>query len=334
MMRLQLSLLIITATIIHATIQFSPLPLYLPAPGRVVAVGDVHGDASSFLTTLKIAGLIDPGSSIEDATWTGGDATLVQCGDILDRGAEEAECWELLQRLKAEAPQTDGRVVALLGNHEVLNVLGKAGNYVHPMGRSQFGEDRCAAFQPGGDLAQLLAEFPIFAIIGDSCFVHASLPRRATRPMLERINMYTRRWLLGEGGVPLALLGGRDSPVWDRTYSYPYDEEVWCDDCDELGGLLRDLGVSRLVLGHTPQTNVNSACDGKVWRCDTGQSRWVMGGACEALEICKDGTVRVLRESSPHEGPRGAETASRLTDEREALDAPACASGDDVEFYN
>ena len=48
----------------------------------------------------------------------------------------------------------------------------------------------------------------------------------------------------------------------------------------------------------------------------------------------EDGTVRVLRESSPHEGPRGAEPASRLTDEREALDAPACASGDDVEFYN
>ena len=34
-------------------------PLRLPAPGRVVAIGDVHGDAAAFRRTLRNAGLID-----------------------------------------------------------------------------------------------------------------------------------------------------------------------------------------------------------------------------------------------------------------------------------
>ena len=46
----------------------------------------------------------------------GGDTMLVQLGDILDRGDSEVECWELLQRLKAEAPTSGGGVVCLVGN--------------------------------------------------------------------------------------------------------------------------------------------------------------------------------------------------------------------------
>ena len=47
----------------------------------------------------------------------GGDTMLVQLGDILDRGDSEAECWELLQRLKEEAPASGGGVVCLIGIH-------------------------------------------------------------------------------------------------------------------------------------------------------------------------------------------------------------------------
>ena len=50
----------------------APPPLQLPAPGRVVAVGDVHGDYRAFLQTLQSARLVDA-----DAQWIGGDATLV-----------------------------------------------------------------------------------------------------------------------------------------------------------------------------------------------------------------------------------------------------------------
>ena len=63
-----------------------------------------------------------------------------------------------------------------------------------------------------------------------------------------------------------------------------------------LKATLSRLGATRLVVGHTPQRRANSACGGACWRIDTGMSRWVVAGAVEALEISKEGGVRVLRE--------------------------------------
>jgi len=77
----------------------------------------------------------------------------------------------------------------------------------------------------------------------------------------------------------------------------PSDEEPSLPACAALHAALRRLGAARVVVGHTPQRQVNCACDGAVWRCDTGMSRWVMGGKCEALEI-SNGVVRVLGRES------------------------------------
>ncbi len=92
------------------------LPL---AAERVVAVGDVHGDLDAFTAVLRQTGLIDAQNR-----WTGGSATLVQTGDLLDRGAKSRAVMDLLMQLEKQAPKSGGRVVVLLGNHEVMNMIG------------------------------------------------------------------------------------------------------------------------------------------------------------------------------------------------------------------
>lgn len=85
---------------------------------RIVAVGDVHGAYEELLTILEAAGLTDAAGH-----WVGRDAVLVQTGDILDRGDGVVAVVDLLRRLQEEAMAAGGRVVALLGNHEQLNLL-------------------------------------------------------------------------------------------------------------------------------------------------------------------------------------------------------------------
>jgi len=102
--------------------------------GRVVAVGDIHGDYSAFVSILRQAGLLDSGQR-----WTGGEATLVQTGDFLDRGPKEREVMELLMQLEQQAPRSGGRVVTLLGNHEVMNLMGDL-RYVAPEGFAAFAD--------------------------------------------------------------------------------------------------------------------------------------------------------------------------------------------------
>ncbi len=89
-------------------------------PNRVVAVGDVHGDADSFIRILRRVGLID-----NQDRWIGGRATLVQTGDVMDRGAKVRDVMDLLMALEEQAQGVGGRVVSLLGNHEVMNLLGE-----------------------------------------------------------------------------------------------------------------------------------------------------------------------------------------------------------------
>lgn len=91
-----------------------------PARGeRVVAIGDVHGAHESFRGILEAAGLID-----DSGLWRGGDTTFVQTGDLTDRGVRVREVLDLMIDLQRQAPATGGRVIALLGNHEINNLVG------------------------------------------------------------------------------------------------------------------------------------------------------------------------------------------------------------------
>ncbi len=89
------------------------------AAPRVVAVGDVHGAYDGFLSVLRFSGIVD-----DKGHWSGGQAHLVQTGDVLDRGTQAPKALDLLMRLEGEAKKAGGAVHALLGNHEVMNMLG------------------------------------------------------------------------------------------------------------------------------------------------------------------------------------------------------------------
>ena len=86
---------------------------------RVVAVADVHGAYDRFVAILRAAGLVD-----RDARWSGGRAVFVQTGDLLDRGPESRRALDLVRRLEREASRAGGRVHSLIGNHEVMRMVG------------------------------------------------------------------------------------------------------------------------------------------------------------------------------------------------------------------
>ena len=52
------------------------------------AVGDIHGDLQKTFAALSMAGVYREGSNREPI-WCGGNTTIVQLGDVLDRGDNE-----------------------------------------------------------------------------------------------------------------------------------------------------------------------------------------------------------------------------------------------------
>jgi hypothetical protein len=101
------------------TLLWLSLGITAPDQARVVASGDVHGAYPEFSAILQQTGLIDG-----KGKWTGRSATLIQPGDILDRGHQSRACLDLLMNLEKQAGRQHGRVVFLLGSHEMMNMMG------------------------------------------------------------------------------------------------------------------------------------------------------------------------------------------------------------------
>ncbi len=87
--------------------------------GRILAVGDLHGNYAGFRRILQEAGILD-----KRGHWRARDTHLVQLGDILGRGGEPGKIFKLLKRMEEEAPQFGSRVHVLLGNHEAMSMSG------------------------------------------------------------------------------------------------------------------------------------------------------------------------------------------------------------------
>jgi len=189
---------------------------------RIVAVSDIHGAYDALVATLQEADVID-----KKLAWSGGNTHFVITGDLLDRGPESRRVMDLIMRLEREAPIAGGRVHQLLGNHEVMNLIGDL-RYVSDEEYAAFldfetveerefwyqkfrrskpvDSDEAAvrwefdqkappgffghrrAFRHDGFYGKWLLEKPIMIVINDTAFVHGGVPPYVAESGLSGVN--------------------------------------------------------------------------------------------------------------------------------------------------
>lgn len=305
---------------------------WLPAPKRLIAIGDLHGDLAKARATLQVAEVID-----EYDRWVGGETVVVQVGDLFDRGGEEIKVLYLLEKLRGEAQKAGGDVHIMNGNHEIMNIEGDF-RYATQRGLDEFSgwahwfnlgnilKEKCgglgkqpdifrdipdsypaglrariAALRPGGPIAsRFLSKHSTVLVVGSSVFVHGGLLPKHVELGLERINEEVSNWMLGsKGWRGPRYLHGSNALVWLRKYSDV--NESRCD-CELLTRCLDSItGAKRMVVGHTIQQPVglNGACDNKVIRVDVGLSKGCGDGMPQVLEIRQDNELRILSSRLP-----------------------------------
>lgn len=176
---------------------------------RVVAISDVHGAYDAMVRTLKNAGILD-----ESLQWSAGETHLVITGDLLDRGPDSRSVMDLIMGIEPEAETAGGAVHLLLGNHEVMNLVGDL-RYVSIEEYAAFSADESAdererwfriyrdrqlivtneaalrakfdtnrppgffahrrAFRSDGKYGKWLLSKPLITVINDTAFVHGGL---------------------------------------------------------------------------------------------------------------------------------------------------------------
>lgn len=190
---------------------------------RIVAFSDVHGDFEAMVATLQSADVID-----ESLAWNGGATHLVIVGDILDRGPGSRAAMDLLIRLEQESQQAGGKVHVLIGNHEVMNIIGDM-RYVHAGEYASFAADETVeerdrwytawqtkrelpgadpvesrtqfdntypagyfahrdAFAPDGQYGEWLLQKPMLVVVDGNAFVHGGLPPSVAESGMAGVN--------------------------------------------------------------------------------------------------------------------------------------------------
>lgn len=222
---------------------------------RIVAASDIHGDYNAVVATLQASGVLDA-----NIAWSGGESHLVITGDLLDRGPESRRVMDLIMRLESEAARAGGQVHLLLGNHEVMNLIGDL-RYVADAEYAAFSADESAeerehwyqrfwnsqpadtdeltisseftakaprgffghrrAFRHDGIYGKWLLEKPLMIVINDTAFVHGGMPPYVTDHGLVGVNDGLKRGLRKHVATLANLVDANVLSPIDRFREYP-----------------------------------------------------------------------------------------------------------------
>jgi hypothetical protein len=196
---------LLTAAATAAALALAIAPARGAAPARIVAVGDVHGAFDAFAGILRSASLID-----DQHRWIGGKTILVQTGDVTDRGAGVKPVMDLLMALEPQASKAGGRVEVLLGNHEVMNLVGHIRDTTPEIHESFGGLAAYRdAFRPGGRYGRWLRSKNPAAVIEGTLFMHAGVSpgqeARSIKDLNRRVRADLEAW---EDGLK-AMVGAK-----------------------------------------------------------------------------------------------------------------------------
>lgn len=271
-----------------------------PKARRIIAIGDVHGDFQGLIYTLHAVGIISIAG-----LWIGGDAVLVQTGDIVDDcrpsargdgcynafsvdGGDELVIIQYLADLNQQAMQVGGRVLLSMGNHEFMAIVNDrhSAQYIQPQTRDFYNGRRPEIFAPGGIMAKKLAcLMNVVNIVGDWAFLHGGLNCSSAAELgdIAETNEKMKAYLRGDLDKYQSreFLNRIDNGwfFYDRRSSTNMTEPEDSLVCQDFDNFRKQIGIPKLkmVLGHTPQHFINSVCkiDGEptIFRIDTSISR-------------------------------------------------------------
>jgi hypothetical protein len=242
----------------------------LPAPDRLAAVSDIHGNLPGLEALLRVHGIIDA-----TRRWTFGKGHLVVVGDVMDRGAQVTETLWLLRSLEAQAALQGGGVHMVMGNHEAMVLKGDH-RYVNPKY-----VEVSKGLLPGlnvlygvdSELGRWLRRRPAAVRIGRTLFLHGGISPRllAEAPSLEAVNeRLAAVWRSGTSEEASAAILGAHGPLWYRGLIPGADAKLGDATAEHVRALLKAFDADRVVVGHSTLDTVTAFHGGRVIGVDAG----------------------------------------------------------------
>lgn len=256
------------------------------AAGDLYAISDLHAGFDRAVHLLHKHKLIANQPELAaDVEWSGGDATLVVTGDLIDKGSRSLETMDLIRKLQHDAPKSGGQVIALIGNHEAEFLAdpfnSKAAEGIN-LELDYLGIDPKDVAKGKEAHGVWMRNLPFAARIGAWFFCHAGDTHGDT---LKELDKKLRDAISTKGWSDKDITG--DHSILESQEWFKSDPDVGWQYADALGALHIVFGHDPKALGPAGLIAVDS--DGVLFRIDTGMSPAVDYGEGEILRIRSDG---------------------------------------------
>jgi hypothetical protein len=248
---------------------------------RIVIIGDIHGDIRRFKDILIDAKVIN-----KNIEWIAEpkNTIVVQMGDQVDSINRDPslEEWEVLpdvemiyftNLLNKIALSKGGRVISLIGNHEMMNSIGNF-SYVSSKSLNNDDSKRHDLFKPSGALSAILSQRPIVVKIGRLLFCHAGLTTQHLNILkkygkdISYVNSIWKNFiknsavLLEDKEIFDTIILGNDGILWTRDLN----------NTEDVAKMLESIGCNYMFVGHTVVEGIKILNE-RIWYTDTGISR-------------------------------------------------------------
>ena len=245
-------------------IMFNDITLYeYPNSDRLIIIGDIHGDIKRFKNILTDAKIIN-----NNLEWIAepNNTIIVQVGDQIDSANRNTDInWEKIfdyemiyftNTLDLIAKSKGGRVISLIGNHELMNVIGDF-TYVSNNSKTSMRQEM---FKPGGSLSNILAKRPLVLKIGSLFFCHAGIKKNHLDVLskynkdISYINEIWRKFILKKAfdqedvDIFNAIILSTDGILWSRNF----DENETI-----LNEVFNRLDCNYIFVGHTTVPHIS-----------------------------------------------------------------------------
>jgi hypothetical protein len=274
-------------------------PVAVSGVDSLYVLGDTHGEYDALLQGLASAGLIDG-----DLGWTGGRSHVAFAGDLTGRGPDVLGLLWLVYRLEREAAAAGGAIHVLLGNHEVMVLLGDL-RYVHPK-EMRVARLHQAAYDHMFNartsiLGRWLASKPALIRVDRALIAHGGLGNRYADYDLVEFDDTLRTYVgekLFERWADTTRFRAMDSATFQRRDDFFWHPEsvfwhrafVQSDTASALLVKVLDrMDSDLLVVGHTRVARVQARYDGRLIAAHTPQD----GAELLLLVRRRDGYDRV-----------------------------------------
>jgi hypothetical protein len=247
---------------------------------RIVIIGDIHGDIRRFKDILIDAKIIN-----KNIEWTAEpkNTIVVQMGDQVDSINRDPslEEWEVLpdvemiyftDLLNKIALSKGGRVISLIGNHELMNIIGNF-SYVSQNSLNN-NYKRQELFKPSGTLSAILSQRPLVVKIGKLLFCHAGLTLEHLKILTKYKKDISYINTIWKNFIKNNAILIEDKEIFENII-LDMDGMLWTRDlnnAEDLITLKEQLGCIYMFVGHTVVERVKLIND-FIWYTDTGISR-------------------------------------------------------------